>query len=332
MNGDVIVVGGCGLLGTVLTQRLLAQGWRVLVIDAITPAVSSAQANYLRADIRNRAALLRLADIFDRQSRAPRPWVINLAARQYQNAIPRRDRAQWFTDTNVDGALNVCAFAVKLGAAGLVQFSTDMVYGKPRTRPIMESHAQHPIGEYGLSKMHMERQVREHACAHDLAMTVFRPRLIVGKGRLGIFTKLFSLISRNWPLPLIGAGKNFYQMVSVDDCAAAVLCAINKGCPNTAYNLSSEATLCVRELMRALIQSVGSKSILIPTPTAFTQTALRALAMVGVELLYPEQYQLANQHVITSIDKARTELDWHPHGDDLSLLVDAYRWWAQHYS
>ncbi len=287
---------------------------------------------YLAADIRDRDALLGLAGACRPRGAAPtepwRPWVINLAARQYQAAIPRRGRQHWFSETNVAGAVNVCQLAAELGAAGLVQFSTDMVYGFPRAVPVTESHALNPIGEYGASKVRMEAEVRECAGECGLPLTIFRPRLISGRGRLGVFTRLFALLRNNRPLPLIGDGRNFYQMVAVEDCAAAVLCALDKGCPDAVYNLGSNPTLCVRDLMTALRDRVRSKSRILPTPAALVKGTLRALSVLGIEPLYREQYALADQNFIVSIERAKTELGWRPRRDDLELLVAAYDYWA----
>ena len=77
------------------------------------------------------------------------------------------------------------------------------------------------------------------------------------------------------------------------------------------------------------IRAVGSRSRVIPTPAALVRGALRTLSVVGVEPLYPEQYLLADRDFIVSAEKARAELDWQPHGDDLALLVATYDFWKQ---
>lgn len=324
MSPDCIIVGGCGFVGSVLLRRLVETGKRVMVIDLVPPAAPLAEVAYLLADIRDQDALMRLV------GKCPKgAWVVHLAARQYQDAIPKIGRQEWFSDTNVDGAMNVCRFAVRLDAGGLVWFSTDMVYGLPRATPVTESHELRPIGEYGTSKVRMEKCVGDFAREQNLPLTVFRPRLIAGKGRLGVFTKLFYLIDKNLPLPLIGNGRNFYQMVSVDDCASAVLCALDKKCPSAVYNLGSLPTMCVYDLMRAFCDAVQSRSRIIPTPAMLVRGGLRVMSLLGVELLYPEQYQLADRNFIVSIEKAQAELDWHPQKDDLKLMIDAYNYWKQ---
>ena len=324
MVADCILVGGCGFVGAVLSRRLAMAGMPVIVIDLVPPATPLPGVAYLLADIRNRNSLMDLV------GQCPKgAWVIHLAARQYQDGIPKKNRQEWFSTTNVDGSMNVCQFAADLEAGGLVWFSTDMVYGLPRSMPVEESHDLRPIGEYGLSKVQMERAVGNFARDRNLSLTIFRPRLIAGSGRLGVFTKLFYLMSKNLPVPLIGSGRNFYQMVSVDDCASAVLCALEKGCPSRVYNLGSRPTLPVHELMKAFCRSVGSRSAILPMPAKLVGGGLRVMSLLGVDLLYPEQYGLADRNFVVSITKAEDELDWHPQKDDLTLMVEAYDYWRQ---
>jgi dTDP-glucose 4,6-dehydratase len=61
-------------------------------------------------------------------------------------------------------------------------------------------------------------------------ISMFRPRLIIGPGRLGILEKLFKLIDMNLPVPMIGSGKNPYQFISVFDCAEACAPAWKAAC------------------------------------------------------------------------------------------------------
>ncbi|OWK24487.1 hypothetical protein AJ87_21295 [Rhizobium yanglingense] len=87
---------------------------------------------------------------------------------------------------------------------------------------------QRPIGPYGRSKVGAERLLMQACREFGLHATIFRPRLIAGAGRLGILTKLFRLIRAGLPIPLIGAGKNRYQMIAVEDCVAAALAAVER--------------------------------------------------------------------------------------------------------
>ena len=330
MRGDCVVVGGCGLVGRAIVPRLIEEGRRVVVIDQAIPAMPCLDVVYHVADVRDPDALLRLASICPREA-----WVINLAARQYGDGpVPRRGRQRYFSVVNVDGALHVSRLAVAINAAGLVQFSTDMVYDRlqnaPRDKPAEEDFSRRPIGEYGKSKALMEQQLREFARVHSLPATVFRPHLIIGPGRLGVFDKLFSLIRRHLPIPLFGSGRNFYPIIAAEDCAAAIQRALASGCPCSVYNLGIEPSWCVRDLLRKLCRELGSRSFVFPLPAAFLHATLRSLAVVGIEPLYPEQYLPADKTFVLDASKARRELDWSPrHSDSLSLLIECYQCWEK---
>ena len=120
----------------------------------------------------------------------------------------------------------------------MIFFSTDMVYGKPQYLPMKEAHPLCPFGDYGKSK-----KVAEDICQkyriNGYNISIFRPRLIISKGCLGILKKVFYLIRCNLPVYMIEIGKNCYQMISVYDCAHAALLAIKHGLPNKVYNLGS---------------------------------------------------------------------------------------------
>lgn len=189
--------------------------------------------------------------------------MVNLAANQYHGEVPK-DAREFFFATNSTGACNILDWAFKKGIRKCILFTTDMVYGKPQHLPVAEGHPKNPFGFYGQSKMEAEAHAHEFR-QKGMNITIFRPRMIVGPGRMGILRKLFKLIDLNLPIPLIGSGRNHYQMVSVHDCVSALLKGVEHGCPNSEYNLGSKNPPTVRELLLNLIRSANSKSVLIPT-------------------------------------------------------------------
>ena len=145
------------------------------------------------------------------------------------------------------------------GCRQLVHFTTDMVYGYSKSVPQTEDHPTEPLGPYGESKLVTEEMCRAYR-AKGMRISVFRPRLIIGPGRLGILTKLFKLIDAGLPVPMIGNGRNPYQFVSVYDCASAAVCAWKSGLPNSEYNIGSADPPSVRDLLGRLIEEAGSRS------------------------------------------------------------------------
>src|SRR5262249_40029171 len=217
----------------------------------------------------------------DRLALKPGDVVHHLAARQFGDAVPWRRRYDWFSAVNVTGTREVIAAMIRAGANHMVYFSTDMAYGMPTVTPLPPSHSLEPLGPYGASKLAAERLIKQ-AGKEGIGATIFRPRLITGPGRLGIFSKLFGLIRRDLPVPLVGNGTNRYQMISVDDCSRAAVRTVDLGCPAGPFNLGSANPPTARELIKSIIHHANSRSVLIPTPAPLIKAALWTLDALGL--------------------------------------------------
>ena len=229
--------------------------------------------------------------------------------------------------TNYYGSKNVLDLASKIKAKGFIQFSTDMVYGIPSFELIDENHPINPIGEYGLSKMKIENYINKNRNKFNFPISIMRPRMIIGKGRLGVLKKLFTFIKNNIPVPLIGSGENYYQMVSDKDCARAIYFCLKKNCPPETFNLGSNVKDNVKDLLKDLIFHCGSRSILFKTYASVVKIIIKIFRFFGIEILYKEQYELADKNFILDITKSNKILKWHPKDDDAKMLKIAYNDW-----
>lgn len=255
--------------------------------------------------------------------------IIHLAARAYAPKPPLKPFGlkaleQYFYEVNVAGTQALLTSMLESRASKLIYFSTDMVYGTPAYLPVDSSHKRTPFGYYGASKVQAE-DIIVSAREQGINASIFRPRIIVGAGRYGILTKLFALISHSLPVPLIGDGSNCYQMISVQDCAQAIICAIEKSFPNNAYNLGSHNPPTIKALLGDLITQAGSKSLLIPTHAGSVKLALSVLETLGVPLMYKEQYAIADCQYIVDIRSTQAELGWSPAYSDGDMLLAAYK-------
>jgi dTDP-glucose 4,6-dehydratase len=313
-----IITGGSGFTGGHLATALIRRGEKPVIFDLEEPKAANGSIEFVKGDIREPDALKKIG--FGSED-----VVYHLAARQFHFGVPRRDRDAWFADVNVNGTRCLLE-AMSAGAARrMIFFSTDMTYGIPRETPVPPSHPQQPIGPYGRSKVQAEQLLLQARTDFGLKATIFRPRLIAGAGRLGILAKLFRLIQTGLPVPMIGAGKNRYQLIAVEDCVAAALAALGKDCPAGPFNLGSEAPPTVRELLRELIVRAGSRSILVPTPASVLQPALSLLDNLGLTLLYPEQFEIANIDYVLDTGVTTARLGWSPTRSDIDIIFDAYK-------
>jgi nucleoside-diphosphate-sugar epimerase len=307
-----VVIGSEGFVGRRLTAALRAEGRAVVGFSR-----SAAGPGDVAGDLRRPDDLRRL-------ELGPDDVVYLLAANTMAGGPPRRDAERWYAEVNVDGTAGVLA-AMRAGGAGrLVFFSTDMTYGRPLRLPVTPDHPQNPLGPYGRTKLAAERLIFAACADGGLSATVFRPRLIVGPGRLGALGVLFRFIRAGLPAPMIGGGGNRYQMVSVNDCVRAAVAAVDAGCPVGAFNLGSDNPRPMRDIVKAIIRRAGTRSFPLPTPAFAVKAALRALDAIGLTVLQPEQVAAADADFVLSTAETTAALGWRPQDDDLAAVLSAY--------
>ena len=314
-----VIFGGDGFVGRYLARDLVARGERVIVADVQKSDLPHyAKAKFVHCDVTD-AEQVYAVDIKSDD------MVYNLSAKMLSPLQVRAKRYDFFWPVNYFGAGHIMNAVDRAGAGKLVQFTTDMIYGHTVSAPPQdEEQPVKPLGEYGKSKAATEEMAAEWR-SRGMNITIFRPRLIIGPGRLGILEKLFKLIDANLPVPMIGSGKNPYQFISVFDCAEIARLAWEKGVPNEAYNLGSLNPPSVRDLLGGLIKNAGSKSFLLPTPAFAVKATLAAFDLINLPIMDPEQYLIADENCVRDTAKAKRDFGWSPKYHDSDMLIEAYR-------
>lgn len=312
-----IIIGGDGFVGSHLAADLAAMGEDVLVCDIQKSAHPHyAKVPFQRVDVTDPGSVEAIA-------LTPDDLVYNLSAKMLSPIVTRKERYDFFWPVNYHGTQNILSWMETNGANRLVHFTTDMIYGHSVTVPQDETHPAKPLGEYGESKLATETLAQTYR-DKGFKIPIFRPRLIIGPGRLGILVKLFRLIDMNLPVPMIGSGTNPYQFISVFDCASACIAAWKADFPNSAYNLGSDDPPPVKKLLGDLIKHAGSKSILLPTPASLVKLTLDTLDAINLPIMDPEQYKIADEICILDTSRAKRELGWVPKHRDEDMLLAAY--------
>jgi len=313
-----IIFGGDGFVGRHLAPKLVADGEEVVVADIVKSDLAHYKsARFVQCDVTDPAAV-RAVGI------KPDDMVYNLSAKMLSPIQVRAKRHEFFYPVNYHGTKHIMEAMGDAGADRLVHFTTDMIYGHTVVYPMTEDHPVAPLGEYGMSKWETE-QLAWTWREKGMNISLFRPRLIIGPGRLGILSKLFKLIDLNLPVPMIGSGRNPYQFISVFDCAEAARLAWKAGVPNEAYNLGSLNPPPVKKLLGDLIKFAGSKSILIPTPGWAVKRTLDLLDWMNMPIMDPEQYLIADEDCLLDVSKGKRDLGWVPQYRDEDMLIAAYR-------
>ena len=312
----VVVVGGSGFCGRSMVKLLSQEGYKILNLDLNPPKELFKSEEFQTADIISGD---HLAEKFKGAKS-----VINLAGRQFATPPkpPKFKTFEFFNEVQVKGCANVRDAAIEAGVESLVYVATDMVYGPPKYLPVDEKHPTNPPGPYGRSKI-LAEQTCLQADPNKLAVSIFRPRFIVGPGRFGVLGVLFNWIKNNRPIVILGNGKNSYMMVGVDDLSRACLLAIEKHTQGR-FNIGTEPTPTMGEIIQAVVEHAGSRSRIIPTPTKILKSCFRFLNLFKLSPLWPEQYEIADLNYTLDLSKIKNELGWQPQTSVIDMNIQAY--------
>jgi UDP-glucose 4-epimerase len=165
----VVITGGAGYIGSVVTETLVAQGHDALVIDNLSKghrdAVSPAAA-FVELDLRNTPALHAALSDFEADA------VVHMAASSLVGES-MLEPAKYY-DNNVIAGISLLDAMRAAGAAHLVFSSTAAVYGEPDRQPITEDAVTAPTNTYGETKLAFEKALAWYFRAYGLGSVSLR--------------------------------------------------------------------------------------------------------------------------------------------------------------
>jgi len=175
----VLVTGGAGYIGSIVTAALLGDGHEVTVLDSLVRglATAAAPAPLVVGDIRDRALVARIL----REERIEA--VMHLAALK-SVAESMRDPAAYH-EANVVGTRRLLEAMDEAGCRVLVFSSTCAVHGDTATVPVDEATPIAPINPYGESKAQAERLVAESGLATRTRWVTLRYFNVAGAAQDG---------------------------------------------------------------------------------------------------------------------------------------------------
>ena len=154
MADRVLVTGGAGYIGSVVTSQLLAKGCDVFVYDNLSHGSRRAipsGAKFVNGDTGDRGALER---IFRKQRMDA---VVHLAA-SIETGESMQVPEKYFRN-NTANTLTLVEAMLEHKVMRLVFSSTAALYGTPERTPIEENDPLHPTNAYGESKLLVEQML-----------------------------------------------------------------------------------------------------------------------------------------------------------------------------
>ncbi|EKK20849.1 UDP-glucose 4-epimerase GalE [Fructilactobacillus florum] len=322
---SILVAGGAGYIGSHMVDRLIEQGYEVVVADNLSTghrqAVSPA-AKFYQGDTRDREFLDQL---FATESIDA---VIHMDA--FSLVSESMEKPLKYFDNNVIGMIVLLEAMHKAEIKKIVFSSTAATYGNPTRVPIQEDDQTQPINPYGESKLMMEHIMKWMEAAYGIrgvALRYFNAAGAKEDGSIGEDhhpeTHLIPMVlkvaaGQQDELKIFGDdydtvdGTNVRDYIHILDLADAHILALNylqAGKPTASFNLGSSTGFSNQEILAAARRVTGQ-----PIPAKIA----------------PRRPGDPDTLVADS-QKARQILGWQPRYDDIeAIIATAWTWKQRH--
>jgi nucleoside-diphosphate-sugar epimerase len=316
MGMRYLVTGGSGFLGINLIRFLVKKGHEVTSLDIMDFDYEDMKdkIRIVKGDVRDREAVLKSLEDVD--------IVVHGAA-----ALPLYSKEDIYS-TDVDGTEVVLSESFNKGIERVIYISSTAVYGVPDHHPLVEEDELVGVGPYGEAKIEAEK-ICEKYRDKGMCVPVIRPKSFIGPERLGVFALLYDWASSGKNFPMIGSGKNRYQLLDVEDlCEAIYLTAtLEREKVNDTFNIGAEEFTTMREDYQAVLDKAGFGKRIIGFPAKPAILALRILEFLKISPLYAWVYETAGKDSFVSIEKAKRVLGFKPKYSNKDALLRNYRWY-----
>jgi UDP-glucose 4-epimerase len=242
----IFITGGAGFIGSNLTDRLLARGDQILVIDNFATGrrdnlKSHPNLKLVEDSICNQKLMNDLMQEF-------KPDLFVHAAASY------KDPNNWVEDalTNVMGTTIVCQAMQTAEVKRIIYFQTALCYGlKPLEQPITLNHPILPRGSsYAISKTAAEDYVH----LSNLDYVTFRLANAYGPRNVsGPLPTFFKRLTTNQKCFVMDTRRDF---VYIDDMIECIMQAVD-GKGSGTYHISSGSDFSIKELFDATTKALG---------------------------------------------------------------------------
>ena len=257
-----LVTGGLGFIGSHLVDRLLADGWRVTVLDNLLTGHRSNLAHHKGSpDLKIVEGDVRSPEKVERCSRGC-DAVFHLAAHALMRVSLGDHRAD--LEHNVMGTLNVLEGMVKNGVPDFVFASTSALYGEAEVVPTPETYSGIQTSIYGAAKLAGEGYASAFAQFAPIRVWAYRFGTVLGERcrRGAIWDFENKLLKDPRELEILGNGKQRKDYLYVGDCVDGIMEGYSKSSMKVnIFNLGLQEQTSVDELADIVIEEMGLRGV-----------------------------------------------------------------------
>jgi nucleoside-diphosphate-sugar epimerase len=314
----ILVTGGAGFLGINLIRKLVEMNHEVVSLDL-------AEFNYpdmndkirvIQGDIRSSVTVESALSGVD--------IVIHTAA-----ALPLYSPEEIYS-TEVKGTRLLLHEAFMKKVKRFIHISSTAVYGIPDHHPIYETDKLEGVGPYGRAKIEAENVCLEFR-SKGMCIPIIRPKSFIGPERLGVFALFYDWAKDGRNFPMIGSGKNRYQLLDVEDLCDSIYSCITlpEEIVNDTFNIGAKDFTTMKEDYQSVLDYAGFGKKIIGLPAGPIILLLKFLELLKLSPLYKWVYETASKDSFVSIEKAEKVLHYSPKYSNKDALIRNYKWYLE---
>jgi len=328
----ILITGAAGFIGSHLVDLLLEEGVPIRTLRLFIPKEESLNNlpkrifDIVRGDIRDKKAVKAAMDGVD--------TVYHLAAKIDFDGKTYSE----YKDVNVDGTQNLLDACRNKNIQKFVFFSSIGVFGLPAvTGNIINWDECHPktyTNFYGQSKWEGEQRVMEAYKKWKIPYAIIRPASVYGPREKGPTLGLYKAIKHHQFL-MVGDGKNKMHYVFVKDLVHAARLAELSNKSTGDYIIAGPNADTFNDVARYIAESIHMSIPNFYLPKLFALVVSYIMeftfALFGKKSpLYPSRVRTMTTTYFYNINKAKKELNYHPHIDFKKGAHITGAWYMQH--
>ncbi len=273
-----LITGGAGFIGTNLSERLVHDGHKVVVVDNLVSGVDPSrlpkEITFHKLDICDTPALTKAMEGVD--------VVVHLAALpRVQYSIEHPFETQ---HANVDGTLSVLEAAREAKVKRIVYAASSSAYGDQEVMPLVETMPAQPKSPYGLHKYVGELMMKVWHTVHGMEtvslrfFNVYGPHFDPNGAYALVIGKFLKQRSEGSPMTITGDGEQTRDFTHVRDTIEAIVRVAESGAVGhgEVFNVGAGRNATINEIAKIIggpVEYVAPR--LEPKHTLADSTALR---------------------------------------------------------
>lgn len=255
-----LVTGGAGFIGSHIVDRLLADGYQVVVLDDLSTGHRSNLPNhdaleFVEGDIRDKQLLMQLTEGVDH--------IFHKAA---VASVPRTvDDPVGSAEVNYGGTLNVLEAARQNGIKRVVFASSAALYGDEPTLPKQEHMIPVTLSPYAVDKLASEYACGMYSSLYGVPtvalryFNVFGPRQDPSSPYSGVISVFNDRLDAGVTPTIFGDGEQTRDFIYVADVVEANMQAVKRDEPAGQFmNIATGCQTSLNELLRTISDIKGT--------------------------------------------------------------------------